>query len=58
MGTKAKIENYEAKIEHHVPIGGSPHRESDLKQQPVKELANIPKPKIDVIDPVIAKQLP
>jgi hypothetical protein len=31
VGTKAKQENFEAKIEHHIPIGGSPHKISDLK---------------------------
>lgn len=44
VGTKAKLENKEAKKEHHVPIGGSPHKQSDLKEQPSKELGHIKKP--------------
>lgn len=51
VGSKAKKENLEAKHNHHIPVGGSPHKESDLKEQPVKELAFIKQPKLDVLAP-------
>lgn len=37
VGVKVKKENKDAKKDHHIRIGGSPHKESDFKLQPFKE---------------------
>ena len=49
VGSKAKKENLDSKIQHKIPVGGSPHKVSDLKDQP--ELSHIKKPQEEVIAP-------